>query len=73
MGIRKFKSLPADLNKIDTLIFLNHSHQSFTNFNNLELKGEQPIMTFGKSTDKNKNTRKKIIDNFYKNLFKSKL
>ena len=73
MGIRKYKSLPADLNKIDTLFFLNNVTQSFGNFNNLHLKGEQNILTFGKSTSKSKETRKKIIEYFYKNLYKSKL
>ena len=62
MGIRKFKSLPADLNKIATLFFLNDVTQSFDNFNNLHLKGEQ--------TSKSKETRKKIIEYFYKNLYK---
>ena len=66
--MRKFKSLPTDLNQLD--FFLNYQHQSFNNFNDLNLKGQQPIMTFGKSMNKNKNTRKKIIENFYKNLYK---
>ena len=73
MTIRKFKSVPADLNNIDTLFVLNDRHKSFNNFNDLHLKGEQSIMTFGKSTSKNKNTRKKLIEYFYKNLYKSKL
>lgn len=73
MGIRKYKSLPADLNKIDTLFFLNDQHQSYNSFNDLHLKGEQTIVTFGKSTSKSKETRKKIIEYFYKNLYKSKL
>tara|TARA_B000000557_G_C20756443_1_gene435408 strand:- start:646 stop:867 length:222 start_codon:yes stop_codon:yes gene_type:complete len=73
MIARKFKSLPANLNKIDTLFFLNNVTQSFGNFNHLHLKGEQSILTFGKSTNKNKETRKKIIEYFYKNLYKSKL
>ncbi len=73
MIARKFKSLPADLNKIDTLFFLNNTNISFNNFNDLQLKGQQNLMTFGKSTNKNKNTRKKVIKNFYKNLYRSKL
>jgi hypothetical protein len=73
MITRKFNSLPADLNKIDTLFFLNNTNISFHNFNDLQLKGQQTIMTFGKSTNKNKNTRKKVIKNFYKNLYRSKL
>ena len=73
MGIRKYKSLPANLNKIDTLFFLNDQHQSYNSFKELHLKGEQNIQTFGKSTSKSKETRKKIIEYFYKNLYKSKL
>lgn len=67
--MRKFQSLPCNLNKMDTFIF-NYQHLSCNNFNDLYLKGQQPIMTFGKSMNKNKNTRKKIIENFYKNLYK---
>ena len=73
MEIRKYKSLPADLNKIDTLLFLNDQHQYYNSFKDLHLKGEQTIVTFGKSTSKSKETRKKIIEYFYKNLYKSKL
>lgn len=70
--MRKFQSLPSNLNKLNTFMF-NYQPQSFNNFNELILKGHEPIMTFGKSMNKNKNTRKKIIENFYKNLYKSKL
>ncbi len=70
--MRKFQSLPSNLNKLNTFMF-NYQAQSFNNFNELSLKGHEPIMTFGKSMNKNKNTRRKIIENFYKNLYKSKL
>ena len=70
--MRKIQSLPSNLNKLNTFMF-NYQPQSFNNFNELSLKGHEPIMTFGKSMNKNKNTRRKIIENFYKNLYKSKL
>tara|TARA_B100000424_G_C22689852_1_gene377157 strand:+ start:304 stop:522 length:219 start_codon:yes stop_codon:yes gene_type:complete len=71
--IRKYKSLPSNLNKIQIIYFENNKTQSFNNFNELELKGEQNILTFGKISSKNKTNRKKVIEYFYKNLYKAKL
>lgn len=52
------------------------NHKSFNDFTELELKGQQKIMSFGTFCSKsiqNKTNRKKVIEYFYKNLYKSKL
>ncbi len=66
--IRKTKSVPTYLNNLSSI---QTSFHSYNDFNNLLLKGEHRLLTFGEySCTKNpsKQTKQKIITYFYRNM-----
>ena len=65
--ITKSKSLPCNLKYFTSMIPQIHS---FYNFNQLQLNGQQKLLTFGQYSDKKgtKDNRKKIIYYFYSKL-----
>jgi len=65
--ITKSKSLPCNLENFTFMIPQIHS---FYNFNQLQLNGQQKLLTFGQYSDKKgtKENRKKIICYLYSKL-----
>ena len=65
--ITKSKSLPCNL---ENFTFMIPQIQSFYNFNQLQLNGQQKLLTFGQYSDKKgkKENRKKIIYYLYSKL-----
>ena len=74
MGLVKSFSMPARLNNMEKIFETKiKSNFSFSNFQKLNLRGQQKLLTFGKYSQKrkyNRVNRRKIISYFYKNLSK---
>ena len=67
MPLRKTTSVPLNLNNVCS-IYTSHSYDDF---NNLLLKGEQRVLTFGEYSCTNhpsKQTKQKIIAYFYRKM-----
>lgn len=65
--ITKSKSLPCNLKNYTSRI---PQIQSFSNFNQLKMKGDQQLLTFGQYSEKKgtKQNRQKIIQYYYSKL-----